>query len=99
MTQIGRLNLPRRVGKAVVVFIVLWSGAHGDPEKGKKLSYWKPNTKATMKRFETLKAGQFPMLAELIHSNYHPKERPVTSILNKGSPFSVWPQLRYSCNW
>lgn len=48
MTQTGSLNLLRRMGKAVVVFIVL-SEAHGDPEKGEEGSCWKPNTKAKTK--------------------------------------------------
>lgn len=39
------------VGKADVVFIVLWSGAHGGPGKGQKGSCRKPDPEAKRKRF------------------------------------------------
>lgn len=32
-----------------------------------------------------LRAGQFPKVEELTHSNFSPKERPITSIRDTGS--------------
>lgn len=42
---------PEQTGKVVVIFPVLWSGAHGVTEKGKKVSCWEPNTKAKIETF------------------------------------------------